>query len=72
MEKYDSEKPAMQSQLATKFSNCLQMPDNTVELSINRLNDICARMVNNPREVMKKTQVVKGVFNEFAAYICPD
>ena len=43
-DKYDSKKPAIQSQLATEFSNCLHMPDETVEQFINRLNDICACM----------------------------
>ena len=38
-DKYDSKKPAMQSQLANKFSNCLHMPDETVEQFLNRLND---------------------------------
>ena len=68
-DKYDSKKPAMQSQLATEFSNCLHMPDETVEQFINRLNDICARMVNDPGEAMKKTQVIKGICNEFAAFV---
>lgn len=67
-DKYDSKKPAMQSQLATEFSNCLHMPDETVEMFINRLNDICARVVNDPGEAMKKTQVIKGICNEFAAF----
>ena len=58
----------MQSQLATEFSNCLHMPDKTVEQLINRLNEICARMVKDPREAMKKTQVVKSICNEFAAF----
>ena len=53
-EKYDSNNLRMQSPLATKFSNCLHMPDETVEHFINQLNDICARMVNDPGEAMKK------------------
>ena len=68
-DKYDSMKPAMQSQLAQEFSNCLHMPDETVEQFINRLNDICARMVNDPGEAMKKTQVINGICNEFAALV---
>ena len=44
--KYDFKKPAMQSQLVTEFSNCLLMPN--VEQFINRLNDIRARLVNDP------------------------
>ena len=67
-DKYDSKKPAMQSHLATEFFNCLHMPDETVEQFINRLNDICARMVNDLGEAMKKTQVIKGICNEFAAF----
>ena len=67
-EKYDSKKPAMRSLLATEFSHCLYMPDETVEHFINRLNNICARLVNDPREAMKKTQVIKGICNEFAAF----
>ena len=51
-----------------EFSNCLHMPDETVEQFIYRLNDICARMVNNTGEAMKKTQVIKGICNEFAAF----
>ena len=54
----------MQSHLA----NCLLMPDETVEQLIFRLNDICARMVNDPGEAMMKTQVIKGICNEFAAF----
>ena len=58
-DKYDSKKPAMQSQLANEFSNCLHMPDETGEQFLNRLNDICARMVNDPGEAMKKTQEIR-------------
>ena len=65
-DKYDSKKPAVQSQLANEFSNCLHMPDETEEQFLNRLKDICARMVNDPGEAMKKTQVIKGISNEFA------
>ena len=35
---------------------------------INRLNDISVPMVNDPGEAMKKTQVIKGISNEFAAF----
>ena len=66
-EKYDFKKPAMLSQLATEFSNCLHMPDETVKQFINRVNDICASMVNDPGEEIKKTQVSMGICNEFAA-----
>ena len=52
----------MQSQLATEFSNCLHMPDDTFEQFSNRLNDICARMVNNPGEARKKKPVIKEIF----------
>ena len=59
----------MQSQLANEFSNCLHMPDETGEQFLNRLNDICARMVNDPGEAMKKTQhVIKGISNEIATF----
>ena len=44
------------------------LPDETVEQFINRLNDICGRMANDPGEAMKKTQVIKGICNEFAAF----
>jgi hypothetical protein len=64
-DKYDSKKPAVQSQLATEFSNCVHMPHETVEQFINRINNICARMVKDPGDAMKKTQVVKGISNEF-------
>ena len=67
-EKYDSKKPVMQSHLATEFSNCLHMPDETVEQFINRLNNICACRVNDPGEAMEKTQVIKVICNEFAAF----
>ena len=53
-EKYDSKKPATQSQLATKFSNCFHMPNEIVEQFINRLNDICACMVTDPGEAKKR------------------
>ena len=43
------------------------MPDETVEQLLNRLNDIYARMVNDPGEVMK-TQVIKGICNKIAAF----
>ena len=43
------------------------MPDETVDQFINRLNDVCARK-NDPGEAMKKTQVIKGICNEFAAF----
>ena len=58
----------MQSQLVNKFSNCLHMPDETMEQFLNRLNNSCARMVNDPGEAMKKTQVIKGISNEFATF----
>ena len=62
-------KPAMQKQLATKFSNCLHMPVETVEQFINLVNDINARIVNEPGEAMKKTQIIKGNCNEFGVVV---
>lgn len=53
--KYASKKPAMQSQT--------YVPDEIVEQFINGLNDICANMANDPGEVMKKTQVIQGIWN---------
>ena len=44
------------------------MPDETVEQFIIPLNDIRARIINDPGEAMKKTQVIKGICNEFAAF----
>ena len=68
-DKYDSKKPAMQSPLPMNFPmNELHMPDGTVEQFLNRLNDICARMMNDPGKSMKKTQVIKGISNEFATF----
>ena len=58
----------MQSQLVTKFSNCLHMPDETVEQFINRMNIVRACMVNNPGQALKKTRFIKGIHNEFAAF----
>ena len=51
---YDSKKPAVSSQYAIKYSNCLHMPDKTVEQFIYGLNDMCARMVNDHGEAMKR------------------
>jgi hypothetical protein len=31
LDKYDTKKPALQSQLATEFANCFQMPDELIE-----------------------------------------
>jgi hypothetical protein len=31
-DKYDSKKPAMQSQLAKEFANCFQMPDEPMQI----------------------------------------
>ena len=67
-DKYDSKKPAMQSQLATDFANCIQMPGETIEQFLNRINEICARMVNDPGDAMKKTQVIKGVEPEYYSF----
>ena len=53
-------KPAMQSQHATGFSNCLHMSDETA-LVINRLNGICACMFKYPGEAMKKAKVINGI-----------
>ena len=44
------------------------MPDETVEQLINRLNDICAPVVKDPGEAMKKTQVIKDICNEIGAF----
>ena len=44
----------MQNRLATEFSDCSNLPDDTVEQLINRLKDICATTVNNPGEAIKR------------------
>jgi hypothetical protein len=49
-----SEKPAMQSQRATEFANCFQMPDEPIEKFLNKINEICARMVTGPGDDMNK------------------
>jgi hypothetical protein len=67
-DKYDSKKPAMQSQLATEFANCFQMPDEPMETFLNKINEICARMVTDPGDDMKKAQVVKGVIDDFYSF----
>ena len=54
----------MQSQHATGFSDCLHMPDETVEQFINWIN--VAGIVNDFGEEIKKTQAIKGICNEFA------
>ena len=41
------------------------MPDEIVKQLINRLNDF---MVNDLGDAMKKTQVIKGICNEFAVF----
>jgi parvulin-like peptidyl-prolyl isomerase len=67
--KYDSKKPAIQSQLATEVANCFQMPDEPMETFLNKINEICARMmVTDPGEDMKKAQVVKGVIDDFYSF----
>jgi hypothetical protein len=67
-DKYDSKKPAMQSQLATEFANCFQMSDEPMETFLNKINEICARMVTDPVKDMKKAQVVKGVIDDFYSF----
>jgi hypothetical protein len=64
-DKYYSKKLAMQSQLATEFANCFQMPDEPMETFLNKINEICARMFTDPGDDMKKAQVVKGVIDDF-------
>ena len=49
---------AMQSQLATEFSNCLHMPDETAEQFINRMKWYLCLMVNDPGQAMKKSSRV--------------
>ena len=44
------------------------MPDETVEQFATRTKDISAGMVNDPGEAMKKTQVINGICNNFAAF----
>jgi hypothetical protein len=39
-DKYDSKQPAMQSQLATEFANCYQMPDEPMETFLNKIIEI--------------------------------
>ena len=71
-EKYESKKSAMQSQLATEFSNCLHMPVETVEQYINRLNDIYARMVNQrPWRYDDEDSSNQGYLQRICC-ICPD
>jgi hypothetical protein len=71
-DKYDSKKPAMQSQLATEFANCFQMLDEPMmETFLNTINDICARMVTDPGDDMKKAQVGIGVIDDFYSFANP-
>jgi hypothetical protein len=53
-DKYDSKKPAMQSQLAAEFANCFQMPDEPMETFLNKINAICAGMNTDPGDDMKR------------------
>ena len=64
-EKYDSKKPAMQSQLA-EFSNCLHMPVETVEQYINRLSDISACMANDDEDSSNQGYILH------IRCVCPD
>jgi hypothetical protein len=41
------------------------MPDEPMETFLNKINEICARMVTDPGDDMKKDQVVKGVIDDF-------
>jgi hypothetical protein len=46
------------------------MPDEPMETFLNKINEICARMVTDPGDDMKKAQLVEGIiddFNSFAA-----
>ena len=45
------------------------MLNETVEQFSNQLYDICARIVNDPGEVMKKTHVIKGICNELLSFL---
>jgi hypothetical protein len=35
-------------QLATEIVNCFQMPDEPMETFLNKINEICARIVTDP------------------------
>jgi hypothetical protein len=64
-DKYDSKKPAMQSQLATELQIVFRCQMNRWG---HKINEICARMVTDPGDDMKKAQVVKGVFDDFYSF----
>ena len=62
-DKFDSKKPAMQSKLASDFSNAAQTT--TVDAFINEIDIICSRMTEPPGDAMKKTQIAKGIDDIF-------
>jgi hypothetical protein len=41
-----------------------------METFLNKINEICARMVTDPGDDMKKAQVVKGVIDDIYSFIC--
>ena len=47
-------------QLATEIANCFQMPDEPMETFLNKINEICARMVTDPGEDMILIKGEKG------------
>jgi hypothetical protein len=64
------DKTVMQSQLVTEFANCFQMPDKPMKTFLNKINEICARMVTDHGDDMKRAQVVKGVIDDLYSFIC--
>jgi hypothetical protein len=64
------DKTVMQSQLATEFANWFQMPDKPMKTFLNKINEICARMVTDHGDDMKIAQVVKGVIDDCYSFIC--
>jgi hypothetical protein len=58
----------IRSQLATEFANCFRMPDEPMETFLNKINEICARMVTDPGDDIKKAQAVKGVIDDFYSF----
>jgi hypothetical protein len=45
-----------------------RLPDEPMESFLNKINEICARMVTDPGDNMKKAEVVKGVINNFYSF----
>jgi hypothetical protein len=44
------------------------MPDEPMETFLNKINEICAGMVTDPGDDIKKAQVVKGVIDDYFSF----